>query len=500
MSGKSPQLSRRSLLAGAAATMTRRAFGAPASSGDFEVVIVGAGAAGIAAARRLAAAGRRYVVIEATDHIGGRCVSDTKTFGVPFDRGAHWIYLPNSNPITKLTPGGGIDIYPAPASQKVRIGLRYAREGELEDFLSAQVRATRAIDDGARKADIACQQALPNDLGDWRGAVEFVLGPYTCGKDLAQVSSLDFARAAERNAAAFCKQGFGAMLAALGRGLNVHLATPATVVDARGAIAVQTAKGTITARTAIVTVPTNVVTSGGLRLPDVNHQALDALGRLSLGSYDHIALELAGNPLALDSDDLVFEKSADPHTAAILANVSGTELCLLGVAGAFGRDLSAHGEAAMLDFAGDWLARLYGSEVKKSIGRKHATRWNSEPFALGAWSAAAPGSQSARRQLLQPIADGLWYAGEAAHETLWGTVGGAWESGERAADAVLHRLGPLRSAAPAEPEAKAKRAPSVRESQRVERHERRQERREEPRESLSPRYFGGTPTIMAPER
>lgn len=491
MPGQSLQFSRRAFLAGSAALMARPAIAAPVAA-DFDVLIVGAGAAGIAAARRLAAAGRRYVVIEAADHIGGRCVTDTKTFGVPFDRGAHWIYLPDSNPVTKLTPRGGIDIYPAPESQKVRIGLRYAREGELEDFLSVQVRTTRAIDEAARKADISCEQAVPNDLGDWRGAVEFVLGPYACAKDLAKVSSLDFSRSAERNRAAFCKQGFGAMLAALGHGLNIHLATPATAVDARSAITVQTAKGTITARTAIVTVPTSVIAAGGLRLPDLNRQAIDAFGRLSLGSYDHIALELAGNPLGLDSDDLVFEKSADTHTAAILANVSGTALCVVDVAGSFGRDLSAQGEAAMIDFAANWLARLYGSEVRNAIGRKHATRWNSNPFALGAWSAAAPGSQSARRQLLQPIADDVWYAGEAAHETLWGTVGGAWESGERAADAALRRLGPLRGETPAEPEARAKRKPPARARAHAERRER--------RETLSPRYYGGTPNIMAPER
>src|SRR6201996_3567047 len=246
MSGNSPQLSRRSLLAGAAALTARRAFGAPASSGEFEVVIVGAGAAGIAAARRLAAAGRRYVVIEATDHIGGRCVTDTQTFGVPFDRGAHWIYLPNSNPITKLTPGGGIDIYPAPESQKVRIGLRYAREGELEDFLSAQVRATRAIDDAARKADGPCEQAGPNDLGDWRQTVEFVLGPFMSGKDLAQISAVDFARAPERRGDAFCRQGFGALLASLATGLTVQLGTPASAIDVTRGVAVTTPKGTIT--------------------------------------------------------------------------------------------------------------------------------------------------------------------------------------------------------------------------------------------------------------
>jgi monoamine oxidase len=489
-----PPLSRRSFLAAsaalAAAPLGNRAFAAtgPSASGPPEVVIIGAGAAGIAAARKIAAAGRRYVVIEATDHIGGRCVTDTKTFGVPYDRGARWIYLPDLNPITKLTPRRGSDIYPASQSQKVRIGRRFAREGELEDFLTAQVRATRAIDDIARKGDVPSEQAVPNDLGDWRSAVEFVLGPYNCAKDLVQVSSFDFAKAAERNTAAFCKQGFGSLLAGLGQGLNIQLSTPAKSLDNRNGIAVETAKGTIKADVAIVTVPTNVVASGGLRFnPELGHQQIDAFGRMSLGSYDHIALELLGNPLGLESDDLVFEKSSDTHTAALLANISGSSLCTVDVAGAFGRELAAHGEAAMIDFATNWLAGLYGAEVKKAIGRKHATRWNSEPYALGAWSAAVPGSQFARRQLMQRLADDVWYAGEAAHETLWGTVGGAWESGERAADAVLHRFGPLKQSAPAQAQA----APKSR--VRAEYHQRRYQ-------VTTPQTYYGTPNIMAPER
>jgi len=218
--------------------------------------------------------------------------------------------------------------------------------------------------------------------------------------------------------------------------------------------------------------------------PDLGHRQLDAFGKLALGSYDHIALELLGNPLGLDSDDLVFEKSSDSRTAAILGNVSGTPLCVVDVAGAFGRDLSAQGEAAMIDFASTWLAGLYGAEVKKAIGRAHATRWNSQTYALGAASAAAPGGQLARRQLFDPIADNVWYAGEAAHETLWGTVGGAWESGERAADAVLRQLGPLKPAAPPQTEAapKPKRARTV----------------QQPRNEDSTQYWG-TPSIMRNE-
>ncbi len=438
-----PRLSRRSFLTASAALATRPAMSAgAAATTSVDVVIVGAGAAGIAAARRIAAAGRKFVLIDAADHVGGRCVTDTRTFDIPYDRGAHWIHAPDFNPLMKLAARRGLEVYPAPASQKVRIGRRYAREGELEDFLALQVRANRAIADAARKGDIACAQALPNDLGDWRPAIEFLLGPFSCGKNLTQVSAVDFAKSIERNTDAFCRQGLGTLLAAFAEGIPVKLSTPATAIDTRRGVLVETPSGVIAAHTAVVTVSTNVLASGAIKFnPELPKRQIDALSKLSLGSYDHIALELAGNPLGFESDELVFEKSADTRTAAILANVSGTQLCVIEVAGTFGRELSAKGEAAMVNFAADWLAGLYGADVKKAIKRSHATRWNHEPRTLGAFSAAAPGGQGARRILMEPLQNAVWFAGEAVHETLWGTVGGAWESGERAADAVLHRLG-----------------------------------------------------------
>src|ERR1700681_1421824 len=79
-------LSRRSFLAASPAVAATPSFGAIAALGDVDVAIVGAGAAGIAAARRLAAAKRRFALIEASDRIGGRCHTDTRTFGVPADR------------------------------------------------------------------------------------------------------------------------------------------------------------------------------------------------------------------------------------------------------------------------------------------------------------------------------------------------------------------------------------------------------------------------------
>lgn len=435
-------LSRRSFLYGAAAFAAAPAYAAVPKSGEVDVVVVGAGAAGIAATRRLVAAGRRVALIEASGHVGGRCVTDTRSFGVPFDRGAHWINNSDTNPIAKLAPKE-FRIAPAPRGQRLRIGRRNAREGEREDFLVAQERGRRAIIEAARgRADLSCANALPRDLGDWRPTIDFMLGPYGCGKDLAEVSAVDFAKVDELGIDAICPQGYGALLGRLADGLPLALSTPVRrIVWARG-IQVDTNQGQLLARAAIVTVSTNVLASGSIKFqPDLPKPFADAFVRLSLGSNDHIALELAGNPLELLSDDLVFEKAKGIETAALLGNVSGSSVCVVTVGGRFGRDLAARGEAAMTAFAVDWLAGLYGADIRKAVKRRTATNWNGDPFIRGGVSAAAPGSQPARRLLMVPLHEHIWFAGEAAHETLYGTVGGAWESGERAATAVLRQIG-----------------------------------------------------------
>lgn len=439
-----PRCSRRSFLAASAALAVAGPAPALAQSGDVDVAIVGAGAAGIAAARRLIAAKRRVIVLEASSRLGGRCITETQTFGVPFDRGARWIHAPDLNALAKLAPSTGLDIYHAPQGQKLRIGRRHAREGELEDFLANIVRANRAISEAARgKADISCAQALPKDLGDWRQSVDFVLGPFGCAKNLEDISASDFAKSAERDVGAFCRQGFGALLAKLGQGVPVRLDSAVTRVDAhaRSSVEIDSPKGRISARHVIVTVSNAVLSAGKIRFaPELPRRHLEAVSKLSLGSYDHIAIEFAGNPLGLQSDELVFEKTGGSRTAAILANVARSPISLVEVAGAFGKSLSAKGEAEMVSFALDWLSGLFGNEIRKSVKRAHATQWNKEPWALGAFSAAAVNGQPGRRVLMEPVRERIWFAGEAVHETLWGTVGGAWESGERAAEAVLKRL------------------------------------------------------------
>jgi len=300
-------------------------------------------------------------------------------------------------------------------------------------------------------------------------AVEFALGPYISAKDLGEISAIDFSRADDRDIGAFCRQGYGALLAKLADGVAVQLDTAVNLVDITGRgtkVEASTTKGTITGRYMIVTASTNVVLDrikfdGGLP-----KRQQDALEKLKLGSFDHIALELTGNPLGLQRDDLVFEKSSGARTGALLANVGGSALSVVSVGGKFGRDLAEQGDKAMVEFAVDWLSGMFGPNVKKAVGRTQTTQWSKEQWTQGAIATASPGWQGARRILMEPLRNRVFFAGEAVHETAWGTVGGAWESGTRAADAVVRRvlgqpepvLPKVESEPPAKPVRKGKRS------------------------------------------
>jgi monoamine oxidase len=456
-------MTRRQLLSASAAITTAQAFGgrtwgAPLPR-EADIVVIGAGAAGIAAARRIQAANRRVIVVEAAGQIGGRCLTDTATFDVPFDRGARWLHNPETNPMIRLARNAGLDISAAPLGQKIRIGQRNARAGETEEFLAALVRANRAIDDASRgKADVSCASVLPRDLGDWAATTEFVLGANATGKDLRDVSVMDKVRAQDRSAAIGCRQGLGVLIARLGEQVPLALSTPASQIIWSGRdVAVETPAGKIAARAAVLTVSSNVLAAGNIKFtPEIPKRQLDAAAKLSLGSYDRIVLQLPGNPLGLARDDVIIEQSKTTRTALLSANIGGSSLCTIDVAGSFGRDLSGQGERAMVAFAVEWLTKLFGSDAAASVKKSSATRWNASAFALGAMSVAPPGGQPLRRTLIEPIGN-VFLAGEATHETLWGTVDGAWESGERAAEAALRKIGAL-----SEPATTPSRAPKPR--------------------------------------
>ena len=111
------------------------------------------------------------------------------------------------------------------------------------------------------------------------------------------------------------------------------------------ALIVETSKGDLRPRAVILTVSTNMLNADKIEfIPPLPKRPLDAASKLALGSLDHIALDMPGNPLGLQRDDQVFEQTHGERSAALLANVSGTSLHMVEVGGGFGRDLSAQGE------------------------------------------------------------------------------------------------------------------------------------------------------------
>jgi monoamine oxidase len=381
----------------------------------------------------------KVLVFEAQGRIGGRCVTDTTTFGAPFVLGAHWIHDPDSTPL--VTAASPANVYAAPRWQSVRVGPRAARDAELELFLAAQVKAQRALRDPVKsKGDVPALKALPDNLGAWRPALEFMLGPYALSKDLADVSAGELRQAAERVNEAFAKEGYGGLLARLASGLSIRKSRPVSMIAwGRGAV-LETEESLWYPRAAILTCSTNALLGDDIEfIPPLPKRVKDAAAQLALGSLDHIGLDMPGNPLGLQKDDVVVEQAQGPRTAALLANVSGTSLHVVTVGGAFGRDLAAKGEQAMLDFALQWLASLFDTDVKRYVKRSKATHWSAQEYVYGAMSAPAPGHGSARKVLTEPLGR-VWLAGEALHDTKWGTVEGAWESGERVAEAVIKHL------------------------------------------------------------
>lgn len=435
-------LDRRTVLLAGLATLPAFRRGFAAVPRDVDVVVVGAGAAGIGAARRLVAAGRSCVVIEAAPRIGGRCVTDTATFGRPCDLGAHRLTAAAATPFPALARDLGVALREPNDEETLRIGRRRAEDAEIDAFsLGIESFAQAVREAGRRGIDVAASEMLPRGLGPVTDLVAFTVGALDCGKDLDHASTLDLARS-RRSAAHVVAGGHGALLARLAEGLPIVTGVAASRIDRNGdRVRVETGEGTIAAAAAIVTVATDVLARGGIRFdPPLPGDQEDALVGLSLGVRERVILEIPDNPFRFRADEEVFFVRPGRRTLRLTANVEGSDLVFADFAGSFADELVKAGERAMVDFAASLLVEAFGAEAKKKITRSRATAWRRDPLVGGALSCAEPAHGDDRTILRRPLDGRVWLAGEASHPTLWGTVGGAFLEGERAADEILAAL------------------------------------------------------------
>ncbi len=402
-----------------------------------DVAIIGAGAAGIAAGRRLMAAGLSILLIEASERIGGRAWTLNHD-GMPLDLGCGWLHSGDRNPWSELAPSLGftVDRTPPPWGHQFR-GLRFPQQEQREAqaaYAAFEARLRSIAPETDRAADLLESGNL------WNGYLEAMSG-YINGAELEQLSVRDYLAYADADTGVNWRivQGYGALVAAAAEGLPIRLDTPVTAIDADARhLKILAASGTIEAHTAIVTLPTDVLASGALRLPAPAHDRIDAAGTLPLGLADKIVFALDRID-GFEPDTQVLGRPGQARTGSYHLRPFGRPLIEGFFGGATARELEQGGEQAMATLALDELAGLFGAGIRRRLKPIAQSRWGRQPFVRGSYSHALPGHAAARIVLAAPFDDRLFFAGEACSPQDFSTAHGAYATGLAAAEAVLDR-------------------------------------------------------------
>ncbi len=410
---------------------------------DVDVVIIGAGSAGLAAARTIRAAGLSFKLLEAMGRIGGRAWTSDQHFGIPFDIGCAWLHAADRNPYFPEAKGAGWTLHHHDMNvDHLYYRQRKASEQEEAEMKAADARlfellATHQVDEGDddRLSTLLAKGQAP------RAAATFA-GPMDFGADEDEISIRDFQAAADLDPNYFSKEGFGALVARFGDDLPVELSTPVRKIlwDVPG-VACVTDRGTVRAKAVIVTAAPAVLAFEEIEfspaLPDTH---FGAFFDLPMGMLTKLPVEIRGTRLGLEPfDDLLIERMAR-HDIYFLCFPFDLDLMVGFVGGDFAWEMSAAGEAAGIDFVVDRLCGIFGSDTRKHVARAMMTNWGEERFVRGAYAAARPGRSGARATLMQPVADKIFFAGEHLAGPLIQTCGGARLSGESVARQVVAQL------------------------------------------------------------
>jgi len=411
------------------------------SGGDCDVVVIGAGAAGIAAARRLIGHGLRVLVIEARERVGGRAVTAATACSWPVDLGCEWLHSADRNPLTGLARAAGLTVV-----EKLpdwgRLRRVHADEAAQAEWWAASSAFHRRV--AAAAADPVDRPAasLLEPGGRWNALLN-AISTWANGVELDRLSVRDYASYADSGVNWRIREGYGSFFARLGAALPVRLGGAVQHVDLRGKdIAVEAASGSVRAGAVIVTVPPTVLAAGSIRFtPPLPAAKLAAAHGLPLGIANKLFLALDGAPPDLPPDSHVLGAIDRVATGSYLVRPHGQSMISAYFGGALARELEAAGAAAMAAFAGDELAGLFGNAIRPRLHILASSAWAGDPFARGSYSFALPGHAGDRAILAAPLDDRLYFAGEACSATDFSTAHGAFLSGIAAADAIAARRG-----------------------------------------------------------
>lgn len=433
-------MKRRGLLLGAGALV---ALPHAVQAADPDVAIIGAGVAGLTAARTLMAAGKSVQVIEARERIGGRAVTDSTTFGFPFDHGAQWIEAGKINPAMAILREAAAKAILDRSEQALYVAGKELSKEDYGRFEKIAHEATRKIAEALKKqTDVAVGRLLvPQDPLE-RLAYAMV-GPLEQGIENGELSARDFTRQPEAEPQYAIAEGMGAMIARWGAKVPVKFGARLVRIDSTGAqVMIETTAGQMRARTVIVTLPTGVLATGKIGFaPQLSAARRDAIAQLPMASFNKVMLLFSRRVIDAPAGRNVTGLTGKDFAFDAIVRPDNREAALVFVGGAQARALEEEGGRAAVTFAVSALAEIYGNDLRGAVAKSHATQWGRDPYATGSWSVVRPGHADKRAVLAQPHHDRVFFAGEAT-DPVWATrVGGAYASGLRAAKEALAALG-----------------------------------------------------------
>lgn len=408
-----------------------------------DVAIIGAGAAGLGAANALKESGLSVLVLEARDRIGGRAHTIQVSQDVLFDVGCGWLHSADENSFVAIAEQLGFAINKElPPWRERAYGNAFPPE-ERNRFL-------RALEQFYERAEAAAVQArragrdepasLQLEPGNrWNPMIDAV-STYINGAELDRVSLLDMDAYEDSEINWRVRRGYGALVAAYGANCPVVLNCAVSLIDHSGKrLRLETSRGTLTADTVIVTVPTNLIADETIRFHPALPAKVDAARGLPLGLADKVTIAL-DEPEALPIEGNLRGATMRTDMGTYHLRPFG-QPCIDGFfGGRFARQLEEAGDGAIVAAAIDEIVGFLGSDFRRRLQPLAESRWAHDPWARGSYSHALPGHASDRAVLAAPLDGRLFFAGEATSPNFFSTAHGARDSGERAAKEVLTAL------------------------------------------------------------